>query len=58
MANWFSAKTKSPEIAKATNAVMNQPAITLNTPATLAPADLLPHALSDKEVPIATIKVT
>ena len=39
-------------------AVKNQPPITFKTPATLYTALSLPQALSAKEVPIATIKVT
>ena len=43
---------------KAVIAVKNQPPTTLITPATLYTALSLPQALSAKEVPMATIKVT
>ena len=48
-------------VPAATNAIIavpNHPAITFNTPATLYTALSLPQALSEREVPIATIKVT
>ena len=48
-------------VPAATNAIIavpNHPAITFKTPATLYTALSLPHALSAREVPIATIKVT
>ena len=51
-------KTTTPEAARAANAVRNQPPITFTTPATRYTALSLPHALSAREVPIATIKVT
>ena len=47
-----------PAAVNAIKAVPNHPAITFNTPATLYTALSLPHALSESDVPIATIKVT
>ena len=54
----FIRKTTTPDAINAPKAVENHPSITLITPATLYTALSLPQALSDKEVPIATMKVT
>ena len=46
------------DMRNATNAVTNQPKITVITPVILYTALSLPHALSAKDEPIATMNVT
>ena len=46
------------ETENATSAVRNHPLITVSTPVTLYTALSLPHAWSERDVPIATMNVT